>query len=316
MWSTTETLPTTFTFNVESTQDHTRVDRFISKQLPQFSRTFIQKLIDQEHITVNNKIAKSSTIIKPEDDIVIQVPAEKPPFIYTPTPEEKSTLESLDVQVIHKEADFMVVNKPFNLLVHRPFLHAKDITLVDWLIYTRKEISDVGNPERPGIVHRLDKDTSGLIIIPLNNFAHTTFSNMFKNRTLTKTYYALVEGHPLKEGVIDLPVGRDPFVRNRMATHGIEPRESTTHYKVVQYFKDTTLVEVNPITGRTHQIRVHFKALGHPLLGDTTYGKASKVIGRHALHATKLNFTFNGKDYSLESDLPSDFKHALEKLEN
>ena len=178
-----------------------------------------------------------------------------------------------------------------------------------------KEISKVGESERPGIVHRLDKNTSGIMIIPRKDYVHAIFSEMFKDRKIKKTYLAIVEGHPDPKGTIDLPISRHPTEKIKMSHLNPAGKDSTTNYSVLEYFEKCSLVELKPTTGRTHQIRVHMAAIGHPLLGDSTYGKESYMIGRHALHANKLEFEYNKELFSFSCDeQPEDFKNALEKL--
>jgi 23S rRNA pseudouridine1911/1915/1917 synthase len=204
--------------------------------------------------------------------------------------------------------------------VHPAKIDSQYITLVDWLVKTFKELSDVGHSDRPGIVHRLDRDTSGIMIVARNNCAHAQISDLFKNRKIQKTYHAVVHGHPEKEGIIDLPITRHPVNRNTMMCtiqkDNKKARSALTQYKVLEYFESCSLVEVKPTTGRTHQIRVHFSTIGHPLIGDAVYSKASKKIKRHALHATSLTFTFNGKQHSFNCEAPNDFNLLLKKISN
>ena len=183
----------------------------------------------------------------------------------------------------------------------------------------------VGLTDRPGIVHRLDKDTTGILLLARNNPTHAVLCGMFKDRAMHKTYLALVHGHPPKEGAIELAIARDPHNRKKM-THvdltdlkrvaliSTTKREALTHYRVLEYFENSALVEVKPVTGRTHQIRVHFAALGHPLIGDYVYGIKSKEIGRQALHAHRLLFEYEGKEYQFESPLPHDITTLIEKF--
>ncbi len=305
---------THYRFVVPSDTAPIRLDTFITQQLPDYSRSFIQKLIEDKHVTVNEKAAKSSLLIKPTDIIMIEIPPAKPPYTVDPTPEVKEALKKLPVKIVHEEPNFYIIEKPTGLMVHRPSTSNAELTLVDWLVHHAPEITKIGHSERPGIVHRLDKDTSGLLVVPRTPQAHTFFGNLFKDRKIKKTYLAVVKGHPEKEGTIDLPIGRDPITRNKMTVNGIEAREAVTRYKVLTYFEDAALVEVYPVTGRTHQIRVHFKAIGHPLLGDQLYGTKSLHIKRHALHATQLTFDFNGKSYIFTSNPPQDFELLLSKL--
>lgn len=304
----------THTLIVSADQKSERLDNFIHTQLPQYSRTFIQKLIEKNAVTINDKKAKASTPIKPHDTITINIPKEEPAYIIEPTPEQKKQLTDLNVNVLYMDDDFAIIDKPANLMVHRPSTFSDTLTLVDWLVYYLKEIVGIGHPSRPGIVHRLDKDTSGLMIIARTNFAHNMLTDLFKSRKIKKTYLAVVKGHPDPEGTIDLPIGRNPAIRNQMTVNGIEARKAITHYKVIQYFDNAALLEVNPITGRTHQIRVHLKAIGHPIIGDEVYGTKSPLIKRQALHAHKLSFTIKGKSFSFESPLPEDITLLIKKL--
>ena len=174
----------------------------------------------------------------------------------------------------------------------------------------------VGTVDRPGIVHRLDRDTSGLMIIPRTNEAHASMTDMFKDRKIQKTYLAIVMGHPPESGTIDLYVGRHPSMRNKMhhftaLTKQASSRTALTHYEVIQYYDDFSLVKVKPVTGRTHQIRVHFAAIGHPLLADPLYGRKSKLSKRHALHAHQLEFEYKSKSYCFTSQLDSKLQNIL-----
>jgi 23S rRNA pseudouridine1911/1915/1917 synthase len=296
------------TLQAASDQKAVRADVFIAEQLPHYSRSFFKDLIKRQLVTINNKTAKSSTIIKPCDTIVISIPAT--PLLYASTPEIEQKLSSLSVKIVFEHKEFLVIAKPAGLMVHKPSAYNTEVTLVDWLLSRWKGLETVGAEDRPGIVHRLDKDTSGLMVIPRTNYAHLVFSDLFKARSIKKTYLAIVHGHPDPSGTIDFPIDRDPTIRNKMSHKG-EGRAALTHYKVVDYFKDTALAQVNPITGRTHQIRVHFSAIGHPLVGDALYGKKSPLIERQALHATSLSFTFDGEPFSFHESMPTDMQTAL-----
>ncbi|MEX0940237.1 MAG: RluA family pseudouridine synthase [Candidatus Babeliales bacterium] len=314
MASTQHSEPTHYQFIVPQETEPIRLDTFISKQLPNYSRTFIQKLIEDKHITINDKTAKPSTLIKSDDVINIHIPPVTPFYETELTAETKEKLNALGIEIVYTHPDFFIINKPAGVIVHKPSTKSNKLTLVDWLMFHAQELANVGHPERPGIVHRLDKDTSGLMIVPRNNYAHNIFSDMFKNRQIKKTYLAIVQGHPDPKGIIDLPIGRDPVTRNKMTVNGIKARPSKTNYKVIEYLKDATLVEAYPVTGRTHQIRVHFNAIGHPLIGDQLYGKKSKHIKRHALHATQLSFTYNNNLFNFTSEMPQDLRNLVDTL--
>ena len=232
----------------------------------------------------------------------------------------KDVPESVGVQIIAKEPDFFIIYKPAGLVVHPPNNDFENIALTDWLKQTYDDIAHVGAIDRPGIVHRIDRDTSGLMIISRTNQAHEAFTNMFKNRTIHKTYLAIVTGHPPLQGSINFYIGRHPSIRYKMhafteLTKINSSRDAISNYKVIQYYKDFSLVEVKPITGRTHQIRVHFAAIGHAILSDHLYGSRSKLIGRQSLHAHKIEFEMNGKTYSFTSPLDCDMQKVIDKAE-
>lgn len=285
-----------------------RVDSFLGDYFTAYSRSYFHKLIADERITVNGKTVKKPSLhIQPADSITIEFPPELEFYTTKEIPE-------LEVTIIHTDPDFLVVSKPAHLTVHVPSIGSKEITLVDWLLSKFKELKQVGREDRPGIVHRLDKDTSGILIIPRNNYAHEQFGNMFKNRQIHKTYIAVVKGHPEKKGTIESSIARHPNVPIKM-THGMaHGKEAITHYKVLEYFPDAALVELKPVTGRTHQLRVHCAAIGHPILGDTVYGTKSKLINRQALHAQKISFDFGGNHYEFEANPPHDFEELLKTL--
>ncbi len=291
-----------------------RVDKFVSESLEQYSRTFIARLVEQGKITVNYKvISKSSQLLKQGDTVHITFPIE--PVIAQP----QVKVDDLNIPILHKNEHFLVIQKPAPLLVHQPAIVSSAPSVVDWLVAHFSTIASVGSLDRPGIVHRLDRDTSGLLIIALTNYAHLTFTRLFKNREIHKTYLALVHGHSEQEGTISFPIGRSLSDRKKMAAFRVEPlgltlRQATTHYRVLEYFKQYSLLEVKPVTGRTHQIRVHCAAIGHPIVGDVLYGSQSKLINRQALHAQELSFVFNDTNYHFSADLPQDFAHALTVL--
>lgn len=294
-----------------------RLDNFLTQQLPEFSRSFFKNVITQGKVLVNDKVeTKAGLVLKTDDVVTLEIPD----FLST---QELRDVSSINAEIVFEHPDFIIINKHAGVLVHAPNPKCDQPTLVDWLIQKFKEIVEVGNPERPGIVHRLDMNTSGLMVVPRTNFAHKVFSDMFKDRTIKKTYIAVVEGHPDKEGTVDLNIVRHPALKNRM-THVPHKdidlakytgsRSAITNYKVLKYYENAALVEIKLITGRTHQVRVHFAALGHPLIGDTIYGKISPLIGRHALHAGCLEFIYNDKKYVFEQPLPEDMQQLIAQL--
>ena len=306
-----------FSFTVSEQEPETRLDRFLANRFPLYSRSFFQQLIDKGRVTINTTInKKSGAAIRPHDAIIITFPPARV------VANNEVETEKIGIEVLLEHPDFLVISKPAGLLVHTPHHLSQEITLVDWLLANYQEIGGIGYVDRPGIVHRLDQNTSGIMVATRTNNAHTQFGNMFRNRTIKKTYHAIVVGHPPRAGTIDFMVGRDPTYRARMTafkdpnTHPhIKKRDATTHYKVISYFKEHSLVEAKPVTGRTHQIRVHLAALGHPLLGDSLYGTPSRDLPRHALHAHGLSFSFANKDYTLSTPFPADLKQMVSLLE-
>lgn len=299
-----------------------RLDRFLVSYFPLYSRSFFKRLIDEGLVMVNGKPTnKQGLSLKPGDTVVITFPQEQ--TIESTVVKEQTS----GVALVHTGEHFLIINKPAGLTTHKPHSHHTDPTVVDWLLLHHQEVAQIGYIDRPGIVHRLDKDTSGLMIIARTNYAHSQLSYMFKHRMIQKTYVGLVEGHPSETGTIDFQIGRHPICRNKMAVFNcVVPqsfsqkdapvRDAFTEYNVITYYTSGALVEFKPTTGRTHQIRVHSAALGHPLVGDMVYGKKSVCIERHALHAFSLTFTFDGKVYEFKQEAPSDFKLALEALKN
>lgn len=316
---------TNHTFVVEKSFAGQRIDKFLTVVMPLYSRSFFQKMIDEGHISVNQHTAKASSIVHEADLITVNLPVEQKRPVYNPVNTD------LGIEILHTHEHFFIINKPAHLLVHQTEVPTNEPTVVDWLLSNHHELIEVGSQERPGIVHRLDKETSGLMIIARTNFAHKIFGKLFKDRSISKTYVALVEGHPPQSGTIDLSIGRHPTMRKKMTTHVPDEqlrslttpyrirnqsmiRNAITHYTVREYYKEHSLLELHPQTGRTHQIRVHCAAIGHPLVGDYLYGTPSKAIKRHALHASSLAFNFEGKDFLFEKELPVDFKTVIEMV--
>jgi 23S rRNA pseudouridine1911/1915/1917 synthase len=274
----------------------------------EYSRTAMAERIKAGNVTVDDKVIKKpSHIVLEGQSVTVNIPP-PPVFAVVPTP--------VDFEVVAEEKDFIIVNKPAGLSVHHSSTAPEDITLVHGLLHRFPEFADFDDYERPGIVHRLDKDTTGLLVIARNAPALSRLSALFKERTISKTYYALVHGHPQREGVIDKPIGRHPTLRHKMGVHGVNSRDSVTKYRVVTYFEGPfALLEITLITGRTHQIRVHCASEGFPLVGDFLYGRTSPRLARQALHASKLAFAYQGKQYAYERPVPNDMAQLIARLE-
>jgi len=288
-----------------------RIDVFLTQQFPIFSRSIIKKLLDNQQVIINSTSkAKPSYLVK-ENDIIT--------LLSIPMPADKNFQnipDDIGVTIIAEHPDFLIINKPVGLVVHPPQESYTEIALTGWLSKQYPSIVDVGDAARPGIVHRLDRNTSGIMIVALTNEAYRIFTQMFKDRKIEKTYQAVVQGHPPLKGSIDFYIGRHPVKKNIMHCFVSIPenssaRDALTNYTTLKTFETYSLVEIKPKTGRTHQIRVHFKAIGHPLLGDTTYGMASKKIAYHVLHAQQLEFVYKETKYLFQSPIPDDFKKLL-----
>jgi 23S rRNA pseudouridine1911/1915/1917 synthase len=285
-----------------------RLDVFIARRRPELTRSRIRRLIDEGLVTVDGVQTKASTKVSEGESVAIIVP-----------PREGAELEAeaIPLPIIYQDSDIIVVDKPAGLTVHPAPGHPRG-TLVNALLATHPELREVGDRLRPGIVHRLDKDTSGLIVVAKNERAQAALQTQLKEREVKKTYVALVRGVPEpREGMIEAPIGRNPKNRKKMAVVA-GGREATTKYRVIEVIGggQYALLEAEPVTGRTHQIRVHLSALAHPIVGDATYGGRSKVLGRQFLHAAKLAFAMppSQRMVEFESPLPADLREALNEL--
>jgi 23S rRNA pseudouridine1911/1915/1917 synthase len=282
-----------------------RLDKYIGQKCPDISRTRAQSLIEDGYITVNRLAVKSSLKLQKGDRVEISIP---PPALSNLTPED------IPLTILYEDADLMVVDKPAGLTVHPAPGHYTG-TLANAILSHIPKL-DTGEVNRPGIVHRLDKDTSGLIIVAKNPAAHMKLADQFKSRGVAKVYLALVKGHLTPErGAIEASIGRHPRDRKRMAivTGG---REARTEYSVVKYIDGYTLLEIKPRTGRTHQIRVHLAAIGFPIVGDAIYGVKSDYLSRQFLHASGLRFKLpsTGEYREFQSQLPDDLTQALKAI--
>jgi 23S rRNA pseudouridine1911/1915/1917 synthase len=302
-----------------------RLDKYIAKKVPDLSRSLVQRLIRKGLVTVNGQTVKASRKVEVGDTIVLHVPSPEPLEVHP---------EAVPLDIVYEDADLLLVNKPAGMVVHPAYGHRTG-TLVNAVLAHCPEIADVGDILRSGIVHRLDKETSGLIIVAKNNAVRQHLQRQFKRREVKKVYLALVEGHlEPAQGLIEAPIGRDPRRRKRMAVVkvGEGGREAQTEYRVVEYFilkvggvsRLYTLVEAQPVTGRTHQVRVHFAFVGYPLVGDPVYGFRKQrlavyglpPLGRQFLHAQRLGFHLPHSNEYVEfrAELPTDLREMLERL--
>ena len=286
--------------------DTSRLDVFVASQDIGITRSQIQKLAHRGFIHVNRTRAKAARRMRPGDVVSI-----------TMSSGSTSLLEPEDIplSILYDDSDILVIDKPAGIVVHPSVGHPSN-TLVNAILFSCPELRGVSNDLRPGIVHRLDKDTSGVMVIAKSNSAHNTLTTQWKNRSVKKKYLALVTGklHSQKD-LINCPIGRNPINRKKMAvvTNG---RSAQTKYQVIEYRNDHSLIEVSPLTGRTHQIRVHLAHMGHPLTGDILYGKRSQLLNRQFLHANYLGFhhpsTNNWMGFS--TPLPPDLQVVLDQL--
>jgi 23S rRNA pseudouridine1911/1915/1917 synthase len=299
------TLPEIRTFQFSSSAPDIRLDKYLTLVLPQFSRAHLQKLIVQGHILVNGQRAKSNQRLSKVNRITVELP----PLLARPL------AEPIPLTIIYEDEDILVIDKPAGLTVHPAPGHPSR-TLVNAVLAHCPSLAMSNELMRPGIVHRLDKDTSGLIVIAKNDYAREYLTAQFKSRIVTKGYLVLVKGRLSPEqGIIEAPIGRDPHSRRKMAI--VEAgKKATTQYSVRKYLDNYTLIEVTTLTGRTHQIRVHLSAIGYPVVGDLMYGIQSAHLNRQFIHAYRLGFRLpSTKQYQkFTSPLPLDLEQALECL--
>lgn len=299
-----------FTYQIGLEEDEARLDKWISGALPDLSRSYIQKCIKENHVLVNQKPQKASYRLKVDDEIVFSIPEAVEPAIEA---------EDIPLAVLYEDEDVLVVNKPKGMVVHPAPGHYSG-TLVNAVLYhCRGCLSGINGVMRPGIVHRIDQDTTGSLIVCKNDHAHKLIAAQLKEHTITRRYRAIVHGVLLQDsGVIDAPIGRDPKDRKHMAVNEQNGKPAVTHYTVLQRFREYTYIECRLETGRTHQIRVHLASTGHPLLGDTVYcsRKEPYRLEGQALHAMVIGFTHptDGRYVEVTAPLPAYFEHLLHIL--
>ena len=288
-----------------------RLDKFLVSCLPEFSRARLQGLIADGFVFVNNVVAKKSgQLIENGFEIQVRIPPPVPSGLIG---------ENIPLNIIFENDDLLVVNKPAGMVVHPAAGHASG-TLVNAVLGYDPDMEGIGGEERPGLVHRLDKETSGLIVLAKNEQAHNWLQDQFRLRTVEKTYLALVDGKPpTPSGRVEASIGRDQSHRKKMAIVSAgKGREAVSEYKTLESFKEHTLLEFHPLTGRTHQIRLHCQFLGCPIVGDSIYGKKSLTVNikRHFLHAAKLSIVLPNetKPHVFEAELPDELKEVLEEV--
>ena len=283
-----------------------RLDKYVGGKCPELSRTHAQRLIADGHITVNGHTAKASFKLNTGDRVNVVIP------LTTPT---SLSPENIPLDILYEDDDILVLDKPPGLAVH-PAPGHPDHTLVNAVLSHLPGLAEISDSLRPGIVHRLDKDTSGVMMVAKNEPARLNLTQQFEAHSVAKTYQVLVKGHLTpEEGIIEASIGRDPRNRKRMVVVN-EGREARTRYDVVWYIGDYTLLEVRTETGRTHQIRVHLAAIGYPVVGDATYGVKSDHLSRQFLHACRLGFKLpsTGEYVEFTSELPPDLEQALKDI--
>lgn len=305
---------------IEATEQGLRLDAFLARAIPQLSRSRAQELIERGLVTLDGKTPKPSFRLKGGECLKVIIPEELEPLSLEPEP--------LPVEVLHEDQDIVVVNKPPGMLVHPAGRKVKG-TLVNALLYWCKDLQGIGGTLRPGVVHRLDKGTSGVMVVAKNDLAHQSLLFQFKERRVKKTYLALVHGPLDGEGKIVLPIGYHPKYGLKRIPKGKKAKEAVTHWKSLELLGDFTLVEAKPLTGRTHQIRVHLSSIGHPLVGDKIYARRKwfkrmpealrpliEAFGRPALHSWKLGFSHprTGQWVEFEAPLPKDMEELLERI--
>lgn len=294
-------------YNLSVSKSNVRLDKYIAEQIPDLSRTRIKELIKSKNILVNNHLEKVSYKVNLEDQIKVTVPPKEPLNVKP---------ENIPLDIIYEDNDVIVVNKPQGIVVH-PAAGHPDHTLVNALLYHTRDLASSPEGFRPGIVHRIDKDTSGLLMIAKNAKARESLEHQLATKTNKRLYLAIVHGNFGEEsGTINAPIGRNPHDRKKMGV--VETgKEAITHFKVLEQFKNYSLIQCQLETGRTHQIRVHLSYIGHPVAGDPLYGPRKTLNGNgQFLHAQVLGFKHpsSGKWLEFEIDPPKIFKKRLAEL--
>lgn len=285
-----------------------RLDVFVQEYLQDATRTYVQNLIENGHVSLGeSKKIKCGSKVKGNENIIINIPEDEALDLEA---------ENIPIDIIYEDTDMAIINKSPNMVVH-PAQGNYTGTLVNAVLYHVKDLSGINGIIRPGIVHRLDKDTSGIIVIAKNDVAHLALSEMFKEKTLEKIYLCICKGNfRVKEGRIVNFIGRDPRDRKKMAVVEENGKEAISNYTVLDEVRDFSLVKVRIETGRTHQIRVHMKSLNHPIVGDSVYGNGGDIASRQMLHSYILKFRHPVKKHEMviTAPLPEDFKSAMRRV--
>jgi len=298
---------------VQPEEARNRLDAWLGSRKPDLSRARWQELIKTGHVRVNGQIKKPHYELRANDVVETEIPPPEPTELVA---------QDIPLNILFEDADILVLNKPAGLVVHPAPGHSSG-TLVNALLHHCKDLKGIGGEQRPGIVHRLDKDTSGVLVIAKNDFAMAGLAAQFKSREVRKQYAALVWGRPVPErGTIKTLVGRNPHDRKKMSAKPSSGRPAVTHYETIQKFPDASFLRVHIETGRTHQIRVHLAHIGHPVVGDTQYGRAPKTnqsisAARQMLHAEQLAFTHprTGRPLEFKAPIPEDMRTLLKQME-
>lgn len=301
-----------FEFFVEAEEAGKRIDVYLSEKIENCSRSYIQKLINEKRIQVNQKATRSNYKLKHKDLLYVEIPEAEPIEIQA---------EDIPLDIVYEDEDVIVINKAQGMVVHPAAGHYSGTLVNALLFHCRDGLSGINGSLRPGIVHRLDKDTSGILIAAKNDRAHQELTIQLKERAIVRKYHAIVYNNLIEDyGTINAPIGRDPKDRKKMAVTVKNSKEAITHFRVLERFGDFTYIEARLETGRTHQIRVHMKHIGHPVLGDDTYGpkKQPFKLNGQMLHARFLGFYHpSTREYmEFEAPLPDYFNELLNLLRN
>lgn len=299
-----------FTFGTEAEDIGSRIDIFLAENLEEISRSGVQKLIDEGYVQLNGKAVKSNYKLRNKDVIDVGIPEAKVVEILP---------EDIPLDILYEDSDIIVVNKPQGMVVHPAPGHSSGTLVNALMFHCGDELSGINGEKRPGIVHRIDKDTSGILMVAKNNLAHQSLAEQLAAHTITRKYNAIVfNGFTEESGTVDQPIGRNPQDRKKMAITKKNSRHAITHYRVLEKLNQFTLVEAQLETGRTHQIRVHLTFLGHPLLGDLVYGPKRQPFRTEGqvLHARVLGFNHptTGEYMEFEAPLPASFERVLQRL--